>query len=377
MKSVVYLTQASDLDLWQRSGVTDVILAVKDFSRSGTLSFEEAINLNEKATALGLNVSFDWDALMEEPRFLMLSKKLKDHFPFKACRVRDAGAVVWVRENLNCDIHLLLESGHHNLKAIESWQKRLGARLKRVALSPELPQATIKLWKPQLGLEIEILGLGPLLLFHSPRPLLSTLTSDKKEEWIAEGASEESPHKGFPLRENSHGTLMYHPKDLSIIERWNEMREVGIDYVRFDHRQQKSHAIVGLLATFISHPVESTRNTLKENWDREWMRGYWDVNKSDVLFDKLKNQNLSHSSRQCAVVLEGKKDSWLAIKVTGLKLNPQSQIEVMNPQGKSKTIKLHWLKNDAFQNVEELQMGEIGFIPWISGSPSKTKISLV
>ena len=34
----------------------------------------------------------------------------------------------------------------------------------------------------------------------------------------ATGESEESPHKGFPLIENSHGTFMFHIKRLFLLE---------------------------------------------------------------------------------------------------------------------------------------------------------------
>jgi len=34
----------------------------------------------------------------------------------------------------------------------------------------------------------------------------------------AYGTSEESPHSGFPIVENRHGTFMFNVKDLSLLE---------------------------------------------------------------------------------------------------------------------------------------------------------------
>lgn len=370
MKATVYLLSQEELNLWSD---VDCIVAVKEFSRRGTLDWESACVLAAAAKEKGLNVFFEWDALMEEPRFRTLTSKLKD-FPvvYDAIRVRDAGAILWSRDHLRCGIHLLLEAGHHNQLAIESWKKRLGDRLQRIALSPELPLSIIRNWRANLGVPLEVMALGPLLLFHSPRPLLSSLASaGEGDEWIAEGASEESPHKGFPLQENAHGTLMFHPKDLCVLERWSDMKAAGIDFARIDHRVSN---VASLVANFIKAPGEDTREALKKGWNREWMRGYWDVNKSDVLFNKLKNQHLGHDERLCADVLEGKRESWLAVRVRGPGLVRGSEVRVINPKGESKNLKLSWLKDDAFNAVESLVEGQVGFIPWSSGAPSRSKL---
>jgi len=373
MKGVVYLISHEELALW---GHVDCIIAVKDFSRRGTLDWESGITLAHAAKAKGLNVFFEWDALMEEPRFRDLTRKLKN-FPavFDAIRVRDAGAAWWARENLTCDIHLLLEAGHHNQMAIESWKQRLGARLTRTALSPELPLSVIRQWRQLLGVPLEVMALGPLLLFHSPRPLLSSLASAPEgTEWKATGASEESPHKGFPLQENAHGTLMFHPKDLGLLERWDDMQAAGIDYARIDHRLQSS--VAPLVANFTVTPDAENREALKQAWNTEWMRGYWDVNKSDVLFNKLKNQHLGHDERLCGEVLEGKRESWLAIRVRGPGLLLGKDVRVINPKGEERNLKISWLKDDAFNAVESLSEGQVGFIPWSSGAPSRSKLHL-
>jgi putative protease len=374
MRAAIYLLSHEELKLWSD---VECILAVKEFSRRGTLDWESACALALAAKEKGLSVSFEWDALMEEPRFRALTSKLRD-FPkvFDAIRVRDAGAIWWARENLKCDIHLLLEAGHHNQLAIESWKQRLGNRLKRVALSPELPLSVIRTWRVDLGIPLEVMALGPLLLFHSPRPLLSSLASaGAGDEWIAEGASEESPHKGFPLQENAHGTLMFHPKDLCVLERWSEMEVAGVDFARIDHRLQSS--VATLVANFVKTPGDETREALKLAWNREWMRGYWDVNKSDVLFSKLKNQHLCHDERLCAEVLEGKRESWLAVRVRGAGLQRDSVVSVINPKGEVRSLKLSWLKDDAFNPVESLGQGQVGFIPWSSGAPSRSKLHSV
>jgi hypothetical protein len=106
------------------------------------------------------------------------------------------------------------------------------------------------------------------------------------------------------------------------------------------------------------------------------MRGYWDVNKSDVLFDKLTNKFLQIDEHVCAEVIEGQKSKWLAIKILahGVKLN--QELEILTPLGKSRSMKLMWIKDSQFKDTSVLKVGDIGLIPWCSGATSKSLLKL-
>jgi putative protease len=372
MKAIVYLTDAAQIPAWSEARVTEVILAPKELSRRGTGSLASMIELANQANAVGLTPVLEWDALMEGPRFRECSASvLRLPKVFRAVRARDAGAALWLRDHTDYPIQLLLEAGHHNLPALQTWQSRLGLRLQRLCLSPELTLKTLQDWRTQLDVPFEVLGLGPLLLFHSPRALLTSLaTAPASEEVWAEGASEESPHKGFLLSENSHGTLMFHPKDLGLLERWSDLEAAGVDVVRIDHRREKSELVQGIVA-FLKAPQDA--GALKSAWSQEWMRGYLDVNKSDVLFDRLKNDHLKRDERSCGEVLEGKREAWLAVRVSG-HITAGETIQIINPKGESTSLELAWIKDDAFQPVTTLTDGQVGFLPWTRGVPSKSKL---
>src|SRR5690606_4501254 len=111
-----------------------------------------------------------------------------------------------------------------------------GARLTRLVLSIELSKESLKNIVPALKTPCELLVLGRILLFHSPRALLAPLAGPVADPaWLeAVGASEESPHKGFPLLENKHGTFMFLPKDFCLAEQLPELKELGLEYMRFD-----------------------------------------------------------------------------------------------------------------------------------------------
>lgn len=372
MRAVIYAQTIADLEF--ACGLqAEVILAPKLLSRRGSLTMSEARQLAEAAQKLSVTAILEWDALMTEAQFRQLTQELTQH-PFKVIRVRDAGAAWWLKEHHpQVALQLLLEAGHHNLVALQSWIMRLGAQLTRICLSPELPADVIKGMRSHLGIELEVLGLGPLLLFHSGRALLSSLESAPEGlELEAEGASEESPHKGFLLRENSHGTLMFHPKDLGLLERWSELEDAGVDVVRIDDRDQSS-SVRTALAHFLRDPSLARAQELKGQWSREWMRGYFDVNKSDVLFPKLKNPHLrQQDGKTVGVVLEGKREGWLAVQAKGAGLSVGQMITAIDPKGQAREEAIHWIKDSGFRPIEKLAPGEVGFIAWFAGAPTQT-----
>lgn len=361
----LYLTSTTALAELDPKNV-ELIVALRPFSRT-PVALEES-HLKE-AHALGFKLHLEWDALMEEPRFLQLTQTSLPAY-ISSVRVKDAGAALWLRDQTSYPIWLHLEAGHHNRVAVESWKQRLGARLEGVILSNELPQKTIQVWTQELRLQSELLALGPLLLFHSPRKLLSPHKErELTEELRATGASVESPHKGFPLLENEHGTFMFHPKDLSLVDRHSELEACGLSFFRIDDRQETADT-QKLVREFLRTP--NSADELKSAWSKDWMRGYWNTNKSDVLFEKLTNPHLQKTPDIIAEVIDGKKSHWLAVKVLGPSLKLEQDIEVVSPLGKVKSARLMWLKDSSFRPCEEIKTGAIGFIPWVTGTPTKS-----
>lgn len=366
MKAVVYLTHTNQIKLLDPEKV-EFIAALSPFSRFGE---KLASDLLESARAKGFKLHLEWDALMEEPQFRLITKEWPHEF--QSVRVKDAGAALWLRDNTTCSIHFHMEAGHHNKMAVESWKKRLGTRLKRIIISNELPQKTIQDWSQSLSLEIELLTLGPLLLFHSPRKLLSPLNRPEILSPIkASGASVESPHKGFPLVENAHGTFMFHPKDISLLDKWEELVSSGIHFYRIDMREENLEAQSEVIE-FISSPHPDKTAHLKLVWSKEWMRGYWSTNKSDVLFEKLTNPHLQKNQDVVAEVIDTKKSHWMAVKVLNDQLSQGQSIQVISPLGKIKSAHIAWIKDSSFKDVSVLSAGQVGFIPWVGGTPTKS-----
>src|SRR5690606_19569791 len=137
----------------------------------------------------------------------------------------------------------------------KGWIELAEGRMERVVLSIELSKDTIAQYTRELSVPCELLGFGRILLFYTPRPLLSSLSGEKvvqNEELLALGESEESPHKGFPLIENQHGTFMFHIKEFCLVDYAQELGQNGLSFFRIDQRfdERKIREVTELVKNF-------------------------------------------------------------------------------------------------------------------------------
>lgn len=379
MKLTSYAGSLHDLNILKDQGFDEVILGPKDLNRFGKLTEAEFISLAKRAKELNLRVLLEWDILMTEDVFNSKIPKLLPLLIFTdALRVQDPGALHWAIENTKLPIQFIAENGNHNLKALEGWIELAKGRMERVVLSIELSKDAIATYTKALEVPCELLGLGRILLFYTPRPLLSALVPEKvsqNEELAALGESEESPHKGFPLVENQHGTFMFHIKEFCLLEYAQDLKDIGLSYFRIDQRWEspsKLLDIVGLTKDFTQEKFEA----FKKSYTQDLMRGFYLVNKTDVLFPKLKNSRLQkREGNYVGEVLEAEKSSHLAIMVKNPKgLKHSDLIKMIHPKGEEFSAKIYSLKNLALEDVTEVPSGEIAIIQYIGGIWVKSQV---
>lgn len=379
MKLTTYARSLHDLSLLKDLGYEEVILEPKSLARFGRLSTDEFIAFSTRAKELGLRVLLEWDILMTEDVFVSRQKDLKEFLPLvDAVRVQDPGALHWILTETTLPVQFIAENGNHNLRALEGWIDLASGRMERVVLSIELSKTTIAEYASKLSVPCELLGFGRILLFYTPRPLLSALVPEKiiqNEELAALGESEESPHKGFPIVENQHGTFMFHIKEFCLVDFADELRASGLGFFRIDQRWESPSRlkdVTGLVRTFDSDDFEK----LKENYSQDLMRGFYLVNKTDVLFPKLKNSRLQkREGDYLGEVLEAEKGSHLAIMVKnkrGLKVT--DSLKILHPKGETFEAKVYSLKNLALEDVTEIPAGEIAIMQFVGGVWVKSQV---
>lgn len=378
MKLTSYAKNLHDLNILKDQGLDEVILEPKSLSRFGKLSKDEFVTLATRAKELGLRVLLEWDVLMTEDVFQVKVKEAEELLPLvDAVRVQDPGALMWVATKTSKPLQFIAENGNHNLSALQGWLELAEGKLERLILSIELSKTTIQEYVQKLNVPCELLGLGRILLFYTPRPLLSALVPEKLSvngELAALGESEESPHKGFPLVENAHGTFMFHIKEFCLIEYAHELREMGLAYFRIDQRWDNQ--LFTEIAGLVKHFDQSQFEAFKEQYTQDMMRGFYLVNKTDVLFPKLKNSRLQkREGDYIGEVLEAEKSSHLAIMVKNPKgLKKTDLLKILHPKGEVFESKIYSLRNLALEEVDAVPAGNLAIIQFIGGVWVKSQV---
>jgi putative protease len=294
---------------------------------------------------LGIKTILEWDITMTENVFQKCLETLKeiDLQLVDSLRVQDPGAAEYVFQNFSHPMQLVCEVGNRNLVGLQSFEEYFGQRLERIIISAELNKELIEKFVNGLKVETEILGLGPILLFYTPRNLLSPLTTINEEDLIeATGSSEESPHKGFPLRQNRHGTFMYHIKDQFLIPFMKDLKEMGLDYLRLDLSKTRTSDFEKIAqGTYEAH-----------DYPGSLMKGFYRANKTDILFTKLKNHRLQdRDETYVGEVIDVLKGEALVLDLKK-KLQIGTQLQLISTEGKHKVIEVKKLQNLNRENLK-------------------------
>jgi len=379
MKLTSYARSLHELNILKAQGFEEVILEPKSLSRFGKLSNDEVESFSKRAKELGLRVLLEWDILMTEDVFTAKVPDIKILAKYAdALRVQDPGALNWAIDNTNLPLQFIAENGNHNLKALQGWIDLANGKMERIILSIELSRASIEEYVTKLNVPCELLGFGRILLFYTPRPLLSALVPEKlsqNEELAALGESEESPHKGFPIVENQHGTFMFHIKEFCLVDFAAELKTLGLSFFRIDQRWENPPRL-SEVASLVNKFETSDFEKLKEDYSQDLMRGFYLVNKTDVLFPKLKNSRLQgRDANYIGEVIEAEKSSHLAIMVKNSKgLSATDQLKILHPKGEIFEAKIYSLKNLALEDVTHVPQGQVALIQFVGGVWVKSQV---
>jgi len=357
MKFVFQLSQRSQLEQLSSLEDYDIILTFKEFSKISEFEWSEYDQIISMIPD-HCQVFLQWDILMKDEKlhynYILMQKNDLDQID--AIRVSDLGAAMLLDKKLKKKFHLIVEGHSHNVDSLLSYENSFEF-LERIVLSSELTINQLKTMKDHLKVSVERLLYGPLLLFYTPRKLLDEEIDDKKREMD----SEESPHKNFPVIQNQHGTFMFLSKRLNLFSRQENLS--FIDYFRIDFMLDSQFEYS---TTII--PFDRKNHT----------RGYLDVNKSQVLFPKLKNSRLLKSHDNfLGEVIESKKDYFTVIKIANQKsIKLGQQVELINPEGKKVSFNINVLKNSSYESQESISSGSLAFIHYISKAWPRSVIFL-
>ena len=385
---VTYISNINELEklisLKAHSSV-EIIVGVKELTRYGQTSIDEMQSLVGIAKKNNLSVVLEWDALNQEEKFVnscAIIERIPMH-EFKSIRVQDPGAVEFIKSKYPwLKIQLILENGNHNLIGLQKWVEYLGDQCERLVLSNELSKEKLNEYATALKTPIEVLTFGRILLFYTPRKLLTPIEKENIQAQSIEafGTSEESPHSGFPLIENMHGTFMFNVKDLYLLDHLGDLIHMGINFLRVDLRFDGSFDkyLAGILNLFTGAITENELS-IRNLHPRPLIKGFFNINKTDVLFTKLKNKRIQRLDESyVGEIVDVEKDIALAllIKTKGLDKSFANELKMITPEGKEKIVHLPFMKSSAGEILHNAFRNDLVLIPYVNGVTVKTQVYL-
>ncbi|MDO9183494.1 MAG: U32 family peptidase [Bacteriovorax sp.] len=390
IKLVTYIENMGELEKIIKlkkadSILIEMIVGAMELSRYSKTSIAEMLELTQEARKNNIEVVLEWDALNQEEKFSQACAVI-DRLPlhdFKAIRLQDPGAVEYIKNKYPwLKIQLILENGNHNLVGLNRWCEYLGEQCERLVLSNELSKEKLSEYAKVLKIPLEVLVFGRILLFYSARNLLSPLEKKSIEDGTIEafGTSEESPHSGFPLIENRHGTFMFNVKDLYLLDHLDELSSMRINHCRVDLRFDESFEkyAENIIRLFTGSILESEL-FVRKSYPRPLVKGFYNINKTDVLFTKLKNKRTQRLDEfYIGEIVDVERDQQMAllIKSNGLDVAPEVEIKMITPEGKEKIVKLSWMKSSVGESLAKALKDDLVLIPYTSGVSVKTQVYL-
>lgn len=363
-------------------GCREVLIEHRDLARVGFLNSAGCIALARDAKARGLRTVLVWDLLLSDNQLLAGAALIRtfDLTLFDAIRVQDAGAARYAKDVFpQLERQLVLETGNHNLPGILRWIAAIEPH--RVVLSNELPMSLVTQVRAAVSVELEYLALGRLLIFYTPRKLVSPVTTilEEEQETVERfvTSEEDGKNKHFPLVENQHGTFMYYEKDMFLVPYLAEMAAAGVDYARIDTKFFDDAALLVSLHAYLADPGEAQVAALKALLGPRLTRGFFKSNRTDKQFKRLKNQFLAVRDDAVYVgeVLETKKKSYTALK-SEQSFAVGDRLQLQNPEGKVSTTTIQSIRNSSGETVICAEQPGIWVVNHISGASAGSKLYL-
>ncbi|MGB3534323.1 MAG: U32 family peptidase [Microcoleaceae cyanobacterium] len=297
MEFNTFVQSISDLEQCANApNITEVLLEPIELTRQGILTQQQVNHLAKTARQQQLKPVLVWDILTPENQLEYLTQQLSqwDLSVFSAIRVCDPGVGWWIKTHLpNLPIQLIVETGNHNLEALQGWCDIFSESLDRLILSIELPEDKLVEYCQALPVSCELLGVGPILLFYSPRSLLSPhLDPDENQQQIQTTiTSADSGNRAFPTLETSQGTFMFLDKDQFILDQLETLEKAGLHTVRLDlrHLNPKEKATVNL--ENICQQLLVNLTALRQQWPRPTRAPFFKINRTTSIFSRMKSKS--------------------------------------------------------------------------------------
>ena len=318
MQFNTFISSIADLDRCANAAnLHEVLLEPALLARQGKLSEDKVHLLAAEARNRGLRAVLVWDILMPERVMEIVCDRLLQNWNlncFDAIRVCDPGAAYWLLIHFpEIPLQLIVETGNHNLESLLGWCEIFSGSLERLVLSIELPEEKLVEYCQTLPVACELLGVGQILLFYSPRSLLAKHLVDEDSfnpnsplYLEANAAFADNLNRHFPTLETAHGTFMFLDKDQFILDKLDALQAAGLHTVRLDLRHLEQEGDVAVNIDKICAQILENPASLRVKWSRETRAPFFKANRTTALFLRMKSKVTDYRNDAClAEVLAG------------------------------------------------------------------------
>ena len=317
MQFNTFISSIADLDRCANAAnLHEVLLEPALLARQGKLSEDKVHLLAAEARNRGLRPVLVWDVLMPERVMRAVCDRIQnwDLTRFAAIRVCDPGVAYWLLIHFpEIPLQLIVETGNHNLESLLGWCEIFSGSLERLVLSIELPEEKLIAYCQALPVACELLGVGQILLFYSPRSLLAEHLAGEENfnpesplYLEATAAFEDNPNRHLPTLETAHGTFMFLDKDQFILDKLDALQAAGLHTVRLDLRHLEQDGDSAVDIDIICGKILSDPASLRVNWSRETRAPFFKANRTTALFPRMKSKVTDYRNDAClAEVLAG------------------------------------------------------------------------
>ena len=376
MQFNTFVSSINDLERCVNApNLREVLLQPTLLARQGQLSEQQTRSLVSRATKYGLHPVLVWDILMPEQTMKNICQQLSlwELSKFPTVRVCDPGAAWWLKtHHPNIALQLTVETGNYNLEALRGWCEIFSDSLERLILSIELPEKKLIEYCQKLPVACEILGVGQILLFYSPRSLLSPhlldSDSEKKLPLQTTVSSEDSNNRRFSTLETAHGTFMFSDKDQFILDKLEGLEQSGLHTVCLDLRHFGQNGDVAVDIDKICTHILTDPVSLRKNWGNPTQSTFFKGNRTTSMFSRMKSKHKLVKYRQdvgLAEVVAGESGNYVVFQ--SLRPFAITQIEkIIIPTGEEIEIPAEIVfRNLNGEIVESFDREQILITDWI------------
>ena len=357
-------------------GLSEILVEPQGLARSGAADLDQVCRNLSAIKDLGLKATLAWDLLatdLEIADGIAFLKKL-DLSSVHAIRVQDPGIAFRVREVFpDLPLQLILETGNHNAIGIQSWCRHL--KPQRIMVSNEIPLSSIQEIGRVIDRPLEMLVLGRIEIFYTPRHLISPVQPGGEAPLIESMVTDEETQKSFPLVENETGTIMYYEKELFLLPFLTEVESAGVNHARLDLKFYSQEKVLPAVKRYLREPNTENRDLLKSLLGKKLTRGFFKSNRTDKQFAKLKNPHLGKREHLNFVgtVLETKRKGYLVVQAEGRLFQGQA-LRIVVPEGSWKTHQVVWVRNVEGNSVQKTNGSGVWLINPCPGISSGSKV---